>query len=292
MGKQKAHRRQEQKAKEALKNGGSGNSLGALPGMVNSGAITVKDPPAQPLVAAASATVEKKDEKKDTRAEFRHYETFFGLYAKSVRERRPFRSLGFIPGPAVVLEFREGNEVRIFAATSDVAERIGTVPTAWMQWNDISLEVRQPIDAWKAVVDGIGYEPSPYNIGLAKMLLDGRAPTKYLAMAMPRFRYLSGDPELPFGVVLLPVLEGGELKGLRVKTHNPKNIPGVPADDTVMTLAELKDGKGPIQKLLRTWALMETNYLGRYDRDGNRRQNVAYQPPARIIQSKQPAPVA
>ena len=234
--------------------------------------------PAKPKPAPATpeAPVRKTG---DTLAGVREYSDFFGLYAKAVRERKSFRSLGFIPGPAVILDFREGGEARIFAATSDVARGFKEIPTPWMKWEALPEKIRQVLAAQKAVVDGLGYEPSPYNLGLAKALLDGRPPAKYLAAVMPRFRYRPGDPELPLGVALLPVLEGGELKGLKVKTYNPKKIPDVPADGTILSLAVLKDGRGPVQKLLRTWALMEENYLGRYDRDGNRRQSQSQSQP-------------
>lgn len=236
---------------------------------VTSSVTKVKDPAPAPVVTTVPTT----------KAGVSEYNDFFGLYAKSVRENRPFRPLGFIPGPAVILEFREGGEARVFAATSDVAKAIGgTIPTPWVAWDKLPEKIRQALAAQKAVVDGLGYEPSPYNLGLAKALLDGRAPTKYLAAVMPRFRYRGGDPELPFGVALLSVLEGGVLKGLKVKTYNPRGIPDVPADGAILSLAVLKDGRGPVQKILRTWALMETNFLSRYDRDGNRRQNSQPRP--------------
>lgn len=206
-----------------------------------------------------------------TKAGVREYNDFFGLYAKSVRERRAFRPLGFIPGPAVLLNFREGGEVQVFAATSDVARGLGTIPTPWMAWGKLPEKIRQALGEWKAVVDGLDYEPSPYNLGIARGLLEGRAPSKHLAMVMPRFRYRPGDPELPLGVALLPVMVGGTLEGLKVKIFNPKGIPDMPSNGAVLKLDELKNGKGPIQKLLRTSALMEGNFLSRYDREGNRR---------------------
>lgn len=202
----------------------------------------------------------------------RQYDAFFKLYAKSVREKKAFRSLGYIPGPAVILDIREGGEVRILDATSDVAEIIGTIPTPWMAWEELPVEIQEGLAEHKAVVDELGYEPSPFNLGLATALLDDRAPAKYLAAGMPRFRYRGRDPELPFGVALIPVVEGGELKGLKVHIYNPKGIPDCPPDGTLLTLAELKEGQGPVQKLLRTWALMERNYRHRYQRDGNRHQ--------------------
>jgi len=209
----------------------------------------------------------------DTRAGAQEYSDFFGLYAKSIREKKAFRSLGYIPGPAIILEFREGGEIRVLAATSDVAQKIGTIPTNWMSWEDLPKKIQLALAEHKSVVDGLSYEPSPYNLGLAKKLLEEKAPSKYLSMTMIRFRYRPGDPEKPFGVVLLPITEGGVLAKLKVKTYNPGKIPDVPQNGTLMSLAELKDGRGPVQKTLRTWALMEENYFYRYDRGGNRRNN-------------------
>ncbi len=236
------------------------------------------DPKPVPTTSSSPATTkltqgkENKISKPMTKAGVKEYGDYFGLYAKSVRENRPFWSLGFIPGPGTIPEYREGGEVRILAATSDVARGLGTVPTPWMVWEKLPEKIRQARAEWKALVDGLGYEPSPYNLGLARGLLEGRIPSKYLAMAMPYFRYRPGDPEKPFGVVLLPVVVGGEIQGLKVKIYNPKGIPDLPADGAILALDELKNGRGPVQKLLRTTALMETNYLGRYDRDGNRLQ--------------------
>ena len=82
---------------------------------VTSSVTKVKDPAPAPVVTTVPTT----------KAGVSEYNDFFGLYAKSVRENRSFRPLGFIPGPAVILEFREGGEARVFAATSDVAKEIG-----------------------------------------------------------------------------------------------------------------------------------------------------------------------
>lgn len=218
-----------------------------------------------------TATPQAKKGEVMTVAGVREYNDFFGLFAKSVREKKAFRPLGFIPGPAVILEFREGGEVRILAATSDVARGFKEIPTPWMKWEALPEKIRKALAKWRELVEGLGYEPSPYNLGLARALLEGHAPAKYLAMTMLHFRYRPGDPELPVGVALLPVEVGGILEGLKVKTYNPKGIPDMPADGTILTLDELKNGRGPVQKLLRTEALMEGNFLSRYDREGNRR---------------------
>ena len=102
---------------EAIQNGG-------MPGVTFTpakAALSTKQPPekivskqspaAAAVVAVASAAAEPM-----TKAGVREYNDFFGLFAKALRENRAFRPLGFIPGPAVILNFREGGEViRIYA---------------------------------------------------------------------------------------------------------------------------------------------------------------------------------
>ncbi len=278
MGNQRKHKKARE-TKEALKNG-AGTVTGPA---LASTSVAVKEPLAQAPTSVALAVVEKSPAivtapiavaaktppaptPAMTKAGVREYNDFFGLFAKSVRERKTFRPLGFIPGPAVLVGFQEGGDIQIVAATPDVATGLKTIPTPWMKWEELPEKIRKALEEWKTGVDGIGYEPSPYNFGFARGLLEGRIPPKFLAMTMPHFRYRPGDLELPFGVVLTPT-EGG----MKVKIFNPRNIPDVPKDDTVMTFDELKNSRGPIQKLLRTWALMEGNFLGRYDREGNPR---------------------
>jgi len=232
--------------------------------------VTLPPKPVEPEEARAPV---------DTLAGVREYNDFFGLYAKSVREKKPFRPLGFIPGPAVIPEFREGGEVRIFAATSDVARQFKAIPTPWMKWEELPEKMRKAIDTWKTIVDGLGYEPTPYHFGLAIALREkGKPPAKHLTMVMTNFRYGPGDSERRFGVTLLPVLEGGEFVGLKVKTFNPDGIPDVPADGVLLKLDELRKD-GPVQKMLALHGGtadpkpgMEENYRRRYDRDGNRLQ--------------------
>jgi hypothetical protein len=227
------------------------------------------------------ATAETKEKGKGqvmkipmTVAGVREYKDYFGLLAKSVREKKPFWSLGFIPGPAAIPEYGEAGEVRIIAATPDVAKVLGTVPTPWMQWEELPEKIRQVRVKWKVMVDSLDHEPSPYNLGLARNLLEGRIPSKHLTMAMLRFRYRKGDPEKPFGITLLPILVGGNVQGLEVKVYNPAGIPDVPDDNAILTINDLKEGKGPVQKLLRTCALMENNYFVRYNRLGNRHSST------------------
>lgn len=194
------------------------------------------------------------------------YDEFFSLYAKSVRKKKPFQSLGYIPGPAVILDFRDVEKIRILDATPEVG--INTLPTPWMKRQDLPEQIRQGLAAYTIMVEGLGYKPTPYQFGLAKSVLEGYPPKKYLAMIMARFKYRPTDPELPFGVALLTVSEGGKVMGLKVKTYNPCLIPDVPAEGTIFSLTELRNGQGPVQKLLKIWALLENNYFSRYDRNG------------------------
>lgn len=173
-----------------------------------------------------------------------------------------FLPLGFIPGPAILLSFDWG-KVQIMEATPDVKERM-KIPTPWQKVEKLPAKIQEALKERRALVKDLGYEPSPWNMKLAQRVLEGRLPARYLAMAMAQFRYRPGDPERPLGVVLIPVENGG-MEVLRV--YNPSRIPDVPTAGTVLTFAELKDNQGPIQKILRTWALMESNYHGRY---GNR----------------------
>jgi len=275
MGKQKAHRRQAMQAKEAARQQTEGKGLEVL--------NAVKDQfPADSTPASASAKpAPQKVEIPMTVAGKKEYDEFFRLYnlwAKAQFRVRLseglagreggmyFLPLGFIPGPAILLSFREG-QVQAVEATPDVKRGL-KVPATWTKIAEMPQRIQQALEEWKVVIEGLGYEPSPWNLGFARGVLGGQLPSKYLAMAMPHFRYRPGDPELPLGVVLVPTEGGMKL----VLVYNPRGIPDSPAVSTVLSLAILKDGRGPVQKLLRTWALMEGNYLGRYDRDGNPRR--------------------
>ncbi len=287
MGKQKAHKkalRQARETKEVLKNGGvvvaTTDPPGPGPGPAPTSvalmvvkapvAVAVKESPTPAPVAMVAKAIPI------TKAGVQEYNDFFGLYAKSIREKKAFRPLGFIPGPAVLISFREGEEVQITVATTDVARGLKTLPTPWMKREELPEKIRQALDEWQTVISGMGREPSPYNLGFAKDgerdlgfaqgLRQGKMPN-HLAMAMPHFRYRPGDPELPFGVVLIAIEGGMRLE----RAYNPKNIPDVPAEGTVLTIDDLRFGKGAVQKLINTWSGMEDNFLRRYTRWGERR---------------------
>ncbi|MBA4395183.1 MAG: hypothetical protein C0407_16660 [Desulfobacca sp.] len=176
-------------------------------------------------------------------------------------------ALGFIPGTDVLLQFQKGR-IKVVDATSRIKEGM-KVPTEWMKVAELPERIQQALEEWKACIEALGYEPSPWNLGFAQRVLRGDEPPQYLAVVMPRFRYRSGDREKPFGVVLVPGEHEDEMEVERV--YNPQDIPNVPAEGTVLTLEELKGGEGPVQKLNRTWALMESNFLARYNRYGEPR---------------------
>lgn len=219
-----------------------------------------------------------------TRAGVREYNAFFGLYAEIVRNSRRvalldgltgkqnglyFVPLGFIPGPAALLFFKDGN-VQVWDATPDV-EKAVSVPTGLGPVEGLPEKVREALDEWTGLVQGLGYEPSPWNLSFARGVLEGNPPSRYLSMTMPRFRYRQGDQEVPFGIVLVPSKDEDGMEVVAV--HNPAKppIPDVPEVGAVLTFDGLKADEGPVQKLLRTWALMESNYGSRYYRDGNPR---------------------
>lgn len=220
-----------------------------------------------------------------TRAGVREYNDFFGLYAEIVSSSRRvcltdglagrqnglyFLSLGFIPGPAALLFFKDGN-VQIWDTTPDVKKGV-SVPTGLGAIEALPDKVREALEEWAGLVKGLGYEPSPWNLSFARGVLEGNPPSRYLAMMMPRFRYRHGDSEVPFGIVLCPTRDEDGMEVVAVYNPAKPPIPDVPEKGAILTFDGLKDDEGPVQKLLRTWALMESNYASRYYRDGNPRQ--------------------
>lgn len=261
--------------------------------------LATVQPPAAPIAAvttspATTAPVADpkpqfpRGERKpgDTIAGQTKYDRFFAIVAKAVREGKisGFRPLGFIPGPAVIVEI-ETSKIRIIAGTPEETQRLGSVPTESMDWNALPEDIRKPLEAYQIAVAEMDHSPSSYHLGFAKKLLVGKLPAAALCMLMSNFRYKAGDPERPFGIVLVPAENGMKI----AKIYNPANVPDVPAEGTVLPLDLLKNGFGAIQKLLRTWALMEDNFFMRFDEKGNRLANGGYRPPQ---QRQQPVAVA
>lgn len=242
-----------------------------------------------------------------TRAGTPQYDAFFGLYATLVRSSKCpslvralqgkawgnyFVPLGFIPGPAIILCFRKDGWVKMVDVTPDVREWLANearkaeeagkaeeaerlkIPSSWMEVEKLPSKVLHSLSEWQTIIEDLGYELSPWNFGLAKRILEGNPPSQSLSMVMPRFRYRSGDPERPLGIVLVPTEDGQGMKLERV--HNPQGISDVPDEGVVLTIEELKDGRGPVQKLLRTSAGMESNFLGRFTRTGERLSQPRY----------------
>lgn len=175
-----------------------------------------------------------------------------------------FLPLGFIPGPAILLQFKEG-KVQVIEGTNDIKKGM-EIPSSWQKAESLPAKIQDVLNEWKNIIEELGHEPSPWNFPLAQQILGRKLPKYHLSMMMPHFRYRPGDPELPLGVMLTP--EGEDLKLLHV--YNPGGIPDVPTVNTILTFDKLKNEKGPIQKLLRTWALMEGNYSSRYLNDGHK----------------------
>lgn len=174
-----------------------------------------------------------------------------------------FLPLGFIPGPACILRFR-GGQVRVTSATPDVKSGM-EIPTDWMKLEELPEKIRQSLETWQALVQGLGREPSPWNLGIASDLLQGQVPRRYLAMGFPAFQW--EGREQAFGLVLVLTEEEDELKIERV--YNPANLPA-PTEGAVLLVEELMEwGQTPLAKLLRTWAKMEAQ--ARQDRRPNRR---------------------
>ncbi|MFH1714058.1 MAG: hypothetical protein ABH831_00430 [Candidatus Nealsonbacteria bacterium] len=215
-----------------------------------------------------------------TKAGRQDYNEFFRLFHIRVNSAMPchslkealagtkggmyFLPLGFIPGPAVLLQFKE-KQVQVVEGTSDVKKGM-KIPSPWQKLENLPPKVQQVLVEWGNVIGKLGYEPSPWNFGIARQILEGKLPKYYLSMVIPHFRYRPGDPEKPLGIVL--ILEEQNLKLLHI--YNPQGIPDLPNINTILTLEELINGKGPIQKLLRTWALMEGNYSSRYQNNGHK----------------------
>lgn len=223
-------------------------------------------PPQATTPAPKPAATDPQKGPKTTVAGMKEYGDFFGLYNRFLQllnegENVAFRPLGFIPGPAVIFAFRdEDDKIKVAGATPDVARGL-KVSDDWLEWDQLPDKVRQAAAEWKAVVTELGCEASSWSGGYAHRLLEGKFP-RYLAMAMPRFRYQRGDKEKPFGVLLTATETGMKVE----KIFNPGNISDVPAVGVIMTLDALQR-QGPAQKLLRTWALMESNWYGRFGRN-------------------------
>jgi hypothetical protein len=199
----------------------------------------------------------------ETKAGVKEYNNFFALYAQSLAgDGLVFWPLGFIPGPALLTY---GGEV--VSATPDVARQLPSVP---VRVASLPQRVRQAMEAWANLFQALGFAPTPWSAGAAQRLLSGRKPDGILVIGMPSFRYRPGEMEVPFGVVLT-----SEKDGMRVaRVYNPRHVfPDEPAEGTLLKFSDLKDGRGPVQKLLRTWALMEANFASRYDRQGNPRED-------------------
>ncbi|TSC75357.1 MAG: hypothetical protein G01um101430_452 [Parcubacteria group bacterium Gr01-1014_30] len=199
----------------------------------------------------------------DTKAGARDWNDFCRLYATAVQSggRATFWPLGFIPGPALLTV----NGEVVDAEPGEFARGLGNLPKSV---TDLDERVRQAMSAWTVLAQELGYSPTPWEREAALWTLNYGRIKGVLVLGMLRFRYRSGDPEVPLGIVL----EETGLEKFRVaKVYNPERLANVPGEETVLSYASLK-GEGPAQKLLRTWALVEKNFSSRYYRNGSPRR--------------------
>ncbi len=205
----------------------------------------------------------------------KEYDTFFSLYATAVRihewttllaamteEKNGyyFLPLGFIPGPAVLLRWNAG-KVAISDATPDISREL-EVPTGLMTVEELPEKIRLSLEERRKLVEYLGYEPSPWNGEFATQVLEC-TPRQYWAGVLTQFKYQGTVG--PFGVVLAPSGEGDGMTVLRI--YNPGNIPDTPAEGEILSFEDLSN-EGPVQKLLRTCALMESNFGSRFHHNG------------------------
>lgn len=199
------------------------------------------------------------------------YEEFFSLYADFLKRKDRcslktglngegkgtcFLPLGFIPGPAVILNFDESG-IKVVAGTADVRKELG-VPTEWSEFNSLPGKLKDAINEQISLIHGLNGYLSPWEAGLAgKLLGKGREPTKYLSMGFTKFSWKG--QEQPFGVLLQPT-EG--TSALEVKAvYNPGGkIQAAPKVNDSFPVVELRERKEtPLIKLIRTWAKMEAS---------------------------------
>jgi len=223
------------------------------------------------------------------RAGAREYREFFSLYASYVELGRQkdvgfaglaegkgvlFLSLGFVPGEAVVLRRLADGQYQRVDATSGVKAKVH-LPAEPVKMDELPAEIREPLGEWQALVNGLGRELSPWNLGLASRLLNGEMPREHLTMGMVRFQAPTEEgrrgQEVPFGISLVP--DWGGVKVAAV--YNPANPPlaDVPAEGDFVPLDEIqRGGVNPLAKVLRTWAKMENSArrAGRGEQNNNR----------------------
>lgn len=273
--------RRARQAKEQARNEGG---LTALPGMVANGEIQLSPdsvPPAatpvQTTAPAAPAPAPKptipSEVREYTRASLRDYKDFFAAYAEFVarghqegfcptllegmagkKDGLYFLPLGWIPGEAVILSFKEG-KVRLVGATIGAKMSLSRPSPEYIPVQDLPKAVLGHLAEQRSFAEAVGREPSPWNLGFASALLRGEPPREHLTVFFPRFRFQVKDREVPFGLSLVP-----DWGGMRVdkKVYNPTQFPGAPNEGDTLTLEQIKQGGvGITHKLVRTWARME-----------------------------------
>jgi len=203
-----------------------------------------------------------------TRATGREYGEFFSLYSKFHRlaqkegacsllgglsgeeEGVYFLPLGYIPGEAVILRFKEGKVELVDATRATKASVVP--PSSPVEPEVLPGPVLGFLEETRELCEGLG-EPSPFYKGLAQALLFGNPP-EGLIIGFLRFRFGNEDPETPFGVSLS--IEWG---GMRVdRVYNPGNLEA-PKEGEIIPLDEIQGGgKTPFHKLIRLQAKLES----------------------------------
>lgn len=171
---------------------------------------------------------------------------------------------GFIPGPLVTVGFRALNgetKYQIVYATPEVVAEYGIEPpTPWKSLKEMPKWLGQAVGIHLALIESIGGEPTPWNLGVVRTFRKERTNPGTLRLGFSQFQY-PGFEAKPFGVCLVPEIGTSGLKGFRLtKVYNPGKLPGVPPVGTLLTI-DFLNGQGPVQKILNTWSGMVDNFF-------------------------------
>jgi hypothetical protein len=170
------------------------------------------------------------------------WEKFCRAYKVAKQNHRRFVPMGNIPGPVVLID--EKGEV--VAATDPKIPRGKPTP-----------EVRQAVEGWENLRNGLGYELTPWEEGaVSKLLSEGKIPST-LVIGILTLEW-QGE-RVPLGVALRGHPEDGEMEVVAV--YNPANL-NIPSVGTRITVDDIQfGGEDPLAKLLRVWAKVETKVL-------------------------------
>lgn len=200
----------------------------------------------------------------------REYEEYFSLYDQYLElgEEEGFGGLdkgtgvlfiplGFIPGDAVILRRLEDGKLERVDATDVIRAKV-RLPEGPISMDDLPDVIRKPLEEWAKIVEHLGHDPSPYNLGLTHGLLsEGRLPKESsLTIALPQFQPPEGG-NAPFGITFVPDWGGVKVE----KVYNPSAIPDVPQESEFIALSRIQEkDTSPLSKILRTAVKMENSY--------------------------------